>query len=425
MTIHRQGDDPKSARGHGRRGAVAGMTPADLLLASAALAYVLVIYIVVDPPYLPERGLCWTDWLYVSWVAADMAAALSLLTRRRWPLLFAITSVIARFVTGAVATLPIVFYTLISARRYVWAGIGAAAVCVAFVLDFRDQMRGYSYGSVPLTLVYAFEDIVLREMIPFVAVPVLLAVTVREHRQRIDNLRTLNGKLRRERELVAQNAALTERTRIAREMHDVVTHYVGLIVLRAGALELTAGRASPAGQDATVIADLGRRTMLELRDLLQVLRQDGMGEKVALSRAGEEPFDLDLATLLCSAHEAGMPVSWTLDDALAECPVPLKYAIYRIVQEALANAAKHAPRSTVHVAVGQEAGTLRLTVRNPVPPLAQPGSGQAGTGSGFGLIGMSERAEQLDGHVTAAVTSDGYFQVLATFPLRRTQASIA
>ncbi|MFI1169489.1 sensor histidine kinase [Streptomyces sp. NPDC020801] len=402
---------------------MAGVGLGDVLLSSAVVVYVLVIYVAVGPS---TRGLRSADWFYVSCLATDMAAGLSLLTRRRWPLLLTCASVAAQFVTGAVTTLPIAFYTLISLRRYVWAAIGAVFVCVAFVLHFMDLSRGYSsYVSLPVALAYAFEGIAIREMIPFVVFPALVAVTVREHRQRIDSLRTLNVQLRREQELVAQNAALTERTRIAREMHDVVTHYVGLMVLRAGALELTVGRASEAGRGAGVIADLGRKTMLELRDLLHVLRQDGKGEKAALSRAGEEPFDPDLVPLLCSAHDAGMSVSWTVDDALAGQPALLKYAVYRIVQEALANAAKHAPRSAVHVTVKQEKDALRLTVRNPVPAFAprdcdRMGTG-TGTGSGLGLIGMEERARQLDGHVEAAVAPDGQFQVLATFPLARTQ----
>ncbi|MFI1168567.1 sensor histidine kinase [Streptomyces sp. NPDC020801] len=419
MTMRVYRGEAKPACKRGRRGFVAGVELGDVLLSSAAVAYVLVVYVVVGPSTL---GLRSADWLYFSYLATDMAAGLSLLTRRRWPLLLTCAAVAAQFITGAVTTLPIAFYTLISSRRYVWAAIGTVCVCVAFVLNFIDLSRGYSsYVSLPVILTYAFDGIAMREVIPFVVVPALVAVTVREHRQRIVSLRSLNVQLRREQELVAQNAALTERTRIAREMHDVVTHYVGLMVLRAGALELTVGRASEAGRGASVIADLGRKTMLELRDLLHVLREDGMGEKVALSRAGEEPFDPDLVPLLCSARDAGMPVSWTVDDALAGQPALLKYAVYRIVQEALANAARHAPRSAVHVAVMQEEDVLRLTVRNPVPAFAPRDCDRMGTGSGLGLIGMEERARQLDGHVEAAVGPDGQFQVLATFPLARTQ----
>ncbi|WP_405999179.1 sensor histidine kinase [Streptomyces sp. NBC_00829] len=389
----------------------------DIALSSAAVVYWLVYYYASGPltAPVPAGTPLWPGWEYISWVAIDLAAALTVLTRRRWPLIVVATAVAARFVVNSVVTLPIAFYTLISLRRYVWAGIGAAAVLLAAVMEFREG--GGTDQRVLLSLVTAFEEVGLRQMVPFVIAPALVAVTVQEHRQRIGNLRSLNVQLRREQELVAQNAALTERTRIAREMHDVVTHYVGLMVLRAGALEVTTGRTSEAGEGAHLIAELGRKTMVELRDLLQVLRPNGTGEELTLSRAGEEPFDPDLTTLLHSARAAGMAVSWTTGDSLDMCPGPLRYAVYRIVQEALANATRHAPQAAVQVTVEREADVLLLTVQNPLPAAAERHRGRTESGSGLGLLGMRERAQHLHGTVESAITPDRQFRVRATFPL--------
>ncbi|WP_331752264.1 histidine kinase [Streptomyces sp. NBC_00829] len=415
MTIGIPVGDAKSASGHRKSSAPHRVSRADLVLSSAAVAYVLVNAYATSPLTAPAGTPLWPGWKYIGWTAADLAAALTVLTRRRWPLLLVATAITAHFVVYATASVPIAFYTLISQRRYVWAGIGAAVYLVGSVMDFQPTLPADM--SVLLSLIWGFEAIGLRQMAPFVFAPALVAIAVQEHRQRVDNLRSLNFQLRREQELVAQNAVLTERTRIAREMHDVVTHYVGLIVLRAGALEMTTGRTSEAGEGAHLIAELGRKTMVELRDLLQVLRPNDTGEELALSRAGEEPFDPDLTTLLDSARAAGMAVSWTTGDSLAMCPGPLRYAVYRIVQEALANAARHAPQAAVHVTVEQEADVLLLTVQNPLPTVAERQRGRTVGGSGLGLLGMRERAQHLHGTVESAITPDNQFRVRATFPL--------
>ncbi|MCH0564797.1 MULTISPECIES: sensor histidine kinase [unclassified Streptomyces] len=395
------------------------ITTTDAILSALAVGYALVVYFAVDTDPDAPGARPITDWLFISWVSADVVAGAAILTRRRWPVLLALATTAARFVTGSVMTVPIVFYTLVSQRRYAWATAAAAAVCATFVLDFMDMMF-YDPGIGPaLAAVRGFEEIGVRQMVPFVIVPALVAVTVREHRQRIDSLHTHAAQLRREQELVAQNAVLTERARIAREMHDSVTHYVGLIILRAGALEVTAAREPATGEAAQLIGELGRRAMQELRDLLQVLRTGATGPHPALSRVGEEPFEPDLARLLGTAQEAGMRVSWSVDPRIEQCDPPLRQGLYRIVQEALSNAGRHAPGAEVDVAATTEGEVLKLTVRNGRAERADAAHGPATGSGGLGLKGMRERAQRLGGEVTARSTPQGDFLVQALIPLRR------
>ncbi|MCF3131912.1 sensor histidine kinase [Streptomyces olivochromogenes] len=417
MTLPAATKRPRHATGRVTGRAPRKTTTTDATLSALAVGYALVVYFVVDTgPDVPgaRPGM---DWLFISWVSADVVAGAAILTRRRWPVLLALAAATASFVTGSVMTVPIAFYTLISQRRYPWAVAAAVAVCASQLRDFIEVCYDPRIG-LPLTVVRGFEEVVVRQMMPFVIVPVLVAVTVREHRQRIASLRTHAARLQREQELVAQNAVLTERSRIAREMHDSVTHYVGLIILRAGVLEVTAGREPATGQTAQLIGELGRRAMQELRDLLQVLRADATGPRPALSRAGEEPFEPDLARLLGTAQEAGMRVSWRVDPRIAECDPSLRQGLYRIVQEALSNAGRHAPGAEVDVAATAEGEVLKLTVRNGRAERTDGHPSATGSG-GLGLRGMRERARSLGGEVTTTSTPQGGFLVQALIPLRR------
>lgn len=409
---------PRHAIGRATGRASRKITTTDVILSALAVGYALLVYFTVDTDPDVPGARPYLDWLSIAWVSSDVVAGAAILTRRRWPVLLALAATAGRFVTGSVMTVPIAFYTLISQRRYAWAVAAAVGVCASFVCDFMEMLCTESGIGWPLAVIHGFEEMVIRQMMPFVVVPALVAVTVREHRQRIYSLRTHAAQLQREQELVAQNAVLTERSRIAREMHDSVTHYVGLIILRAGVLEVTAGREPATGQTAQLIGELGRRAMQELRDLLQVLRADATGPRPALSRAGEEPFEPDLARLLGTAQEAGMRVSWRVDPRIEECDPSLRQGLYRIVQEALSNAGRHAPGAEVDVAATAEGEVLKLTVRNGRAERTDGHPSATGSG-GLGLRGMRERARSLGGEVTTTSTPQGDFLVQALIPLRR------
>ncbi|GGN34343.1 hypothetical protein GCM10011578_075130 [Streptomyces fuscichromogenes] len=208
-----------------------------------------------------------------------------------------------------------------------------------------------------------------------------------------------------------QQAAQQERVRIAREMHDVVAHSLTLLVVRAETLRARGGEL-PSWSRTQIdgLAVAGRQAGGELRDLLRVLR--GPDEAVP---PGPVPGLDDLSELLDRSRDAGARV-----EALIEIPAEgevlprlVQLAVYRIVQESLTNARRHAPGAPVRVTVTADAGQLRCEVVNTRP--TEPGT--AGWGSGLGLVSMRERVDALGGELRAGPTEDGGFQVVAALPV--------
>jgi signal transduction histidine kinase len=205
----------------------------------------------------------------------------------------------------------------------------------------------------------------------------------------------------------ARRAVLEERARIAREMHDVVAHHMSMIAVQAE----TAPYRLPALPDPVrdefgSIAGSARTALADMRRLLGVLRSDTDAALTA-----PQPGVADVPHLVAAARRAGMAV--TLDPAVPpDVDGPVGLAVYRIVQEALANAARHAPGAAVVVGVDLTDGTLRVRVHNG-PPSAPP---DPTTGPGHGVEGMRERATLLGGAFRAGPTDDGGYVVSATLP---------
>ncbi|MFF2639569.1 sensor histidine kinase [Streptomyces niveus] len=219
------------------------------------------------------------------------------------------------------------------------------------------------------------------------------------------------GLLERRQRLVAEQARLRERTRIAADMHDSLGHELSLIALRAGALELSP---TLTGQDR---ADLGELRAAvsdavgHLRDTVGVLRDDGGDQATA-------PTTESVGQLVDRARDSGV----TVDLRQEGSPAPpglsplVERAVYRVVQESLTNAAKHAPGAAVRVRITHEAGRTRVTVTNTAPE--QGRSTPLGSG-GHGLAGLRERVEPVGGTLRAAPSGHG-FEVVATLPDRPT-----
>lgn len=220
----------------------------------------------------------------------------------------------------------------------------------------------------------------------------------------------------RAQQLRAEQAAQRERARIAREMHDVVAHSLTLLVVRAETLRAR-GSELPEWARAQVdgLAAAGRQSGGELRDLLRLLRDPA--DAVPLQPL---PGLGDLEDLLDSHRVAGGTAEVCVGPGLETLPGPVQLAGYRIVQESLANARRHAPGAPVKltVAVDRAAGRLRLEVVN--GPRTRPGP--VGAGTGLGLVGMRERAHVLGGELAAGPSADGGFSVLATVPLEMADA---
>jgi signal transduction histidine kinase len=224
-----------------------------------------------------------------------------------------------------------------------------------------------------------------------------------------------------EREQAARidQARVTERTRIAREMHDVLAHRISLVALHAGALayrdDLT--RDETAGT-AEIIRDNARLALTELRDVLGVLRDSDD----AAGPDRPQPTLAALGELLEECAVAGTPVTCTVSSevttALPGLPGQASRNAFRILQESLTNARKHAPGRAARVEIGGTPGErLTLVVSNTVPDDWQGRSGSADhpPGSGLGLIGLAERARLAGGELVHGIES-GRFIVKAWMP---------
>ncbi|WP_157742489.1 sensor histidine kinase [Micromonospora chokoriensis] len=206
-----------------------------------------------------------------------------------------------------------------------------------------------------------------------------------------------------------RRAVLEERTRIAREMHDVVAHHMSLIAVQAetAPYRLT-GVPAPTADEFVAIAASARDALTDMRRLLGVLRSETTGPETA-----PQPDLTDLGTMVDTARRAGLPV--TVDAGPADdgrVPAPVGLAAYRIVQEGLANAARHAPGAAVRVTV--RVGPCGLTVRVENSPADAPPT--AAGDPGHGLTGMRERATSLGGTFTAGPLPDGGYAVAAELP---------
>jgi signal transduction histidine kinase len=225
-------------------------------------------------------------------------------------------------------------------------------------------------------------------------------------------LTELSHTKQREQELRSAQAVSAERTRIAREMHDVVAHAVSLIAVQAGALQVSSPD-DTVRETAGQLRQLSVRTLTELRAMVGVLRTTG-GDPLELT---PQPTLADLPKL---TDDAGFPVTLHLDGQLAngerqEVPAPVQRAAYRTVQEALTNVRKHAGGAPATVTVNRNTVALNVEIVNAAP--TDPPAGQLPSG-GHGLTGLRERASMLGGGMSAGRTSEGGFRLQASFPIR-------
>ena len=220
------------------------------------------------------------------------------------------------------------------------------------------------------------------------------------------------ARLERERDRDMAQAAMEERNRIARELHDVIAHSVSLIVVQASAERRLLGSRDQRTADVLeTIEDAGRESLGELRRLLGVLRARSEPNELT-----PQPGLAALPDLFDESRRAGQAIDVDQTGEPVQLPTGLDLAAYRIVQEALTNARKHAPGAPTTVNLSWQPDRLQIEVVN--------GSGGApvnGNGTGHGLIGMRERAALYGGHLDAGRTGDG-FHVRAVLPIEQAAA---
>jgi signal transduction histidine kinase len=226
-------------------------------------------------------------------------------------------------------------------------------------------------------------------------------------------VRSQSGTRRELAEVQERGLVLDERARIARELHDVVAHHVSMIAVRSETAPYRLGELPEQAQaEFAEISQASRESLGEMRRLLGVLRSDGPAP------TAPQPGLADLAELVESTRSAGTPVTLEMHGSMVGLPAAVDVSAYRILQEALTNAARHATGAAVHLRLRRTDALLSLAVRNGPRDAAGGDHGAPPAGDGHGIRGMRERVAMLAGDFHAGPTGDGGFEVTATLPLR-------
>jgi signal transduction histidine kinase len=252
----------------------------------------------------------------------------------------------------------------------------------------------------------------------------VLGDSMRYRRAYYASLEDRAARLEAERDAQARIAAVAERARIARELHDVIAHNVSVMVVQADgasyALDTDPGRAREA---LAAISATGRQALAEMRRLLGVLRREEREEGDGTAGRAPQPGIGELGELLDQARGAGLPVSFTVEGDPQPLPGGIALAAYRIVQESLTNTRKHAgPVASASVTLRYSDAALVLAISDDgwgdLGGAAMPGA------TGHGLTGMRERVAMYGGSVAAGPRPAGGFEVVATLPLTLAQAGV-
>lgn len=326
-------------------------------------------------------------------------ACLAIWWRRRFPEVAVAIGVAALLVAAEPAPVMLAAGNLAALhgnRPRTWLTIAVVSVPVLLGVG----IEGYE----PAGLAFIWGSVIL--------LPVTVGLYLHSRQLAVDAANERADELAAAQELLAQAARHDERTRIAREMHDVVAHQVSLIALQAGALEVTV-EGTPAADSARMIGETARQALEELRNVVGVLRTD---ENAAAERA-PQPSVGALGSLVSQWRDAGMDVTLvdsTPSHLLAVVPAQIGLTAYRVVEEALTNASKHAAGAPVEVAISELDGCLSVVIHNAAPTRI---SSRAATGSGSGLYGLRERVELVHGFFEAGPDGDGGYRVSALLPM--------
>jgi len=326
--------------------------------------------------------------------ALPLLLDLPLAWRRRYPLgvvLLVLSGIVVQSVVSSDATegaellyaVGIAVYSVAAYATRRRAVLGLVAFVAAYTIESFEDHNVNSGDSGQMWSAAFFG-------IAFVAVW-LLGVWVRSRRDAAE--------LERE----AEAAVRDERAKMARELHDIVSHNLSVVVVQA------AGARAGGGDDTTLekIERSGREALVEMRRLLGVLREEPDRD----SGVAPQPGLTELEQLVANVRRAGLDVELVLDDRSAEAPPAVQLAVYRIVQEALTNALKHAGPARVQVHVQREHDAVAVEVVDDGRGLGAHEKG------GHGLVGMRERVAMFGGDLVAGPRPEGGFAVRATLPV--------
>ena len=357
----------------------------DVLVAVAFVALTIAETIFVDTTRPP---------LVHAAIAVPAMAALA--WRRRFPLAIAATVVLANFAINPEA----LFSTLLA--------IVLASFTVGAEAEPARARIGLALVAVPLFGVFIVEGLEpsdIAALVVFVGGPWALGVVFRQRARRAEEAIERAARLEREREATAAE----ERARIARELHDIVSHSISVIAIQTQAVRRRLGpEQEREARDLAAVETTARQAMAEMRRLFGVLRSEGDG--LALT---PQPGLGELERLLDQVRAAGLPVELEVEGERAELPPGVDLAAYRIVQEGLTNTLRHAgpARATVSLRYGAE--ELEVVV-------ADDGTGPNGAApaGGHGLVGIRERVALYGGSLESGPGEDGGFRLAARLPVR-------
>ncbi|MEU5623775.1 sensor histidine kinase [Streptomyces tendae] len=380
-------------------------------------------------------------------VVFGLLAGSVLVVRRKWPIAvvlvaLAITPAEMGFLMGVVGLYTLAVCEL--PRRIIGAlaGMSFAGTLIVTFVRLRQDMAGdgVDLGN------WFFAFAAIGSSLGLTAPPLLLGLYVGQRRRLMESLRERADSLERELQLLAERAEERaewargeERTRIAREMHDVVAHRVSLMVVHAAALQAVA-RKDPekAVKNAALVGDMGRQALTELREMLGVLRSGGDGARAerasvplaavgvaaaaAASRAAEDgessdgPCLSELDELIGQSEAAGMAVDLSVEGEVRLYAAEVESTAFRVVQEALTNVHKHAAGAKTYVRLAHRVSEIAMQVENEPPPEASAASSARLPSGGNGLVGMKERVAALGGVFVSGPTDAGGFRVSAVIP---------
>jgi signal transduction histidine kinase len=332
-------------------------------------------------------------------IALMPLALVPLIVSRRWPTLAAVA-----------ATLLIV--ALLGVHQ---TPLTIAPFCVLLFLVARLVIRRGLFFAVPLLVPFVINtgqpldgaNSSLTSALPLLFL--LAALVVGDSlRKRELAVAALDATQEAMAESARARTVMEERARIARELHDIVAHHLSVITIESEAARLTTPELSAdAAGRFEAIAFTAREALTETRRLLGVLREDTASEAERTPQPGLD----DLDDLIDRAQSAGTPIRLIREGTIARLPLSVDLAAYRILQEALTNARRHAPAADVDVEISYKEGALHLRIRD-----HGPGALNGTTVEGHGLMGMRERATLAGGSFSAGPAEGGGFEVQVKIP---------
>ena len=301
-----------------------------------------------------------------------------------------------------------------------YSGATATLVIVYTVAAYRDLRPAAIVAIVAVLCQFLpspdFESVAVGGDTLWTALFFALGLFVRSRRERVQLLRERNDALRSERDQRAQLAVAAERTRIAREMHDLVSHNLTVMITLSEGAAMTERQAPEKAQEAmTQVATVGRNALRDMRRLLGVLRDEPGAD------GSPQPGLKDLDDLIARLQGAGLPTESAVAGEIDSVPDGLQTACFRIAQESLTNALRYGPKDDddrpalgaanrpARIEITITSSRIDLTVTSPL------GAGEDWEG-GNGILGMKERARAFDGRLDAQPTGDQWV-VSATMPL--------